>query len=89
MVYKNNENLTYWSLLLQDFNIEWVVTPGSQMGPTDALFHKDDVDTSSDNHFSSIIPNPVIINMLDLTLSKSIASSTLSDLLIVCVLPTL
>ena len=26
-----------WSLFLQDFHIEWVVTPGSQMGPADAL----------------------------------------------------
>ena len=44
-----------WSLFLQDFHIEWIVTPGSQMGPADALSHKDDIDTSSDNHASSIV----------------------------------
>ena len=26
-----------WSLFLQDFDITWEVTPGTQMGPTDAL----------------------------------------------------
>ena len=78
-----------WSLFLHNFNIEWIITPGSQMGPTNALFRKDNVDTSSNNHSSSIVPDPVIINTLDLALSKSIASSTPSDPLVVCVLSAL
>ena len=53
------------------------------MDPADALFHKDDVDTSADNHSSSIISNPVIINVLDLTLSWSISSSMPSNPLII------
>ena len=38
-----------WSLFLQDFHIEWIVTPSSQMGPADTLSRKDDVNISSDN----------------------------------------
>ena len=79
----------HWSLFLQDFNIEWVVTPSSQMGPTDALSHKDNVDTSSDNHSSSIIPDLIVINALDLALSNSISFSTPSDPLVICVLSAL
>ena len=78
-----------WSLFLQDFHIEWVVTPGSQMGPADALSRKDDLDTSSDNHASSIVPEPVVINALDLTLSQSIANSTPFDPLVLRVLSAL
>ena len=46
----NHKNLSYlkdprklscrqahWSLFLQDFDIVWKVTPGTQMGPVDAL----------------------------------------------------
>ena len=68
---KLSRRQAHWSLFLQDFHIEWVVTPGMQMGPTDTLLQKDDLDTSSDNHASSIVPEPVIINALDLTLSQS------------------
>ena len=78
-----------WSLFLQDFHIEWVITPGSQMGPADALSCKDDIDTSTDNHSSSILPDPVIINTLDLTLSQTIAKSSSSDPLVLHVLSTL
>ena len=78
-----------WSLFLQDFHIEWVVTPGSQMGLADALSQKDDLDTSSDNQASSIVPEPVVINALDLTLSQSIANSTSSDPLVLRILSAL
>ena len=70
-------------LFLQDFNIEWIITPGSQIGPANALSRKDDVDTSFDNYSSSIVPDPVIINALDLALSKLITSSTPSDPLVI------
>ena len=72
----------HWSLFLQDFHIEWIVTPGSQMGPADALSRKDNIDTSSNNHVSSIVPDPVVINTFDLALSQSIAQSTPSDPLV-------
>ena len=36
-------------LFLQDFDIIWGVEQGVNMGPTDALSQKDEVDTSDDN----------------------------------------
>ena len=75
-----------WALFLLDFHIEWIVTPGTQMGPADALSRKDTLDTALDNQDTSIVPNPVIINALDLALSTSIAQSTPSDPLILRIL---
>ena len=59
------------------------------MGPADTLSHKDDIDTSADNHSSSIIPDLVVINVLDLALSQSISSSMPSDPLVIHILFTL
>ena len=39
------------------------------MGPVDALSCKDHVDTTGDNTHTSIIPDPVVVNALDLALS--------------------
>ena len=75
-----------WALFLQDFHIEWVVTPGTQMGPADALSCKDTQDTTLNNQDASIVPDPVIINALDLALSTSITQSTPCDPLVLCVL---
>ena len=101
-VITNHKNLSYikdpcklshrqacWSLFLQDFHIKWIVTPGSQMGPADALSCKDDINISSDNHTSSIVPDPVVINALDLALSQSIAQFTPSDPLVLQVISAL
>ena len=49
------------------------------MRSADALSCKDDLDTSSNNHASFIVPKSIVINALDLALSQSIAHSTLSD----------
>ena len=68
-----------WSLFLQDFDIVWRVTPGTQMGPADALSRKDHLDTTADNANIPILPDPMVINTLDLTLSRHIQSSSLSD----------
>ena len=68
-----------WSLFLQDFDIIWKVTPGTQMGPADSLSQKDHLDTTADNTDTPIIPDPMVINALDLTLSHHIQSSSTSD----------
>ena len=34
---KLSRRQAHWSLFLQDFDIVWKVTPGTQMGPADAL----------------------------------------------------
>ena len=36
----------WWMLFLQDFDLVFLAMPGLQMGPADALSHKDEVDTS-------------------------------------------
>ena len=68
-----------WSLFLQDFDIVWKVTLGTQMGPADALSLKDHINTIEDNAHTPILPNPMIINALDLTLSHYIQSSSTLD----------
>ena len=56
------------------------------MGPADALSRKDTQDTTLDNQDASIVPDPVIINALDLALSTSITQSIPSDPLILYIL---
>ena len=58
-----------WSLFLQDFDIQWQVTPGTRMAPADALSRRDHVDTTLDNQETSICPEPVVIQALDLALA--------------------
>ena len=92
LVLTNHKNLSYskvphklshhqacWSLFLQDFDITWKVTPGTLMGPTGALSHKDHIDPTKDNAHTPIHPDPIVINALDLSLSHHIQQSTLSD----------
>ena len=59
------------------------------MGPADALSRRDDINTSNDNQSSSILPDPVVINALDLALSQTIAQSSSSDPLVLRVLSAL
>ena len=68
-----------WSLFLRDFDIVWRVTPGTQKGPADALSHRDHIDTTEDNMHTPILPDPIVINALVLTLSCHIQSSSTSD----------
>ena len=49
------------------------------MGPADALSQKDHLDTTTDNVNTPILPDPMVINALDLTLSCYIQSSSASD----------
>ena len=56
------------------------------MGPGDTLSRKDTQDTTLNNQDASIVPDPVIINALDLALSTFIAQSILSDPLVLRVL---
>ena len=101
-VLTNHKNLSYlkdphklschqacWSLFLQDFDIVWKVTPGMQMGPADALSHKDHLDTTVDNANTPILLDPMVINALDLTLSRHIQSSSALDLFVLKALTAL
>ena len=52
------------------------------MAPADALSRCDHIDTTLDNQETSICPEPVVIQALDLALAQKIQSSTESDPLI-------
>ena len=71
-----------WSLFLQDFDIVWKVLPGTKLAPADALSHYNQVNTSSDNADTTIVPEPAVINALDLTLARHIQSSSSTDPLV-------
>ena len=91
----NHKNLSYikdprklshqqacWSLFLQDFDIHWQITPGTQMVPADTLFQKDLINTTDDNINVAIVPDPVVIQALDLSLACHIQSSSSSNPLV-------
>ena len=78
-----------WSLFLQDFDIIWKVTPGTHMGPADALSQWDHLDTTADNAATPILPDPMVINSLDLMLAHHIKSSSTSDPFVLKALATL
>ena len=67
----------------------WKVTPGTSMGPANALSRKDHLDTTADNADTPILPEPVVINALDLALSRHIQSSSASDPFVLKALSTL
>ena len=58
------------------------MVPLSLRAPVDALFQKDLIDTTNDNVDAAIIPDPVVIQALDLTLAHHIKSSSSSDPLV-------
>ena len=86
---KLSQHQACWSLFLQDFDIVWKVLPGTKMAPADALSHHDSIDTSLDNVDTSIIPEPVVINTLDLALAHHTKSSSSSDPLVLHALSNL
>ena len=59
------------------------------MAPADALSRHDHVDTTLDNQETSICPEPVIIQALDLALAQKIQSSSESDPLVLQALESL
>ena len=71
-----------WLLFLQDFNLQWQVTPGTKMAPADALSRRDHMDTTQDNQETAICLKPIVIQALDLALAQKIRSSTKSDPLV-------
>ena len=59
------------------------------MAPADVLSRHDHVDTTLDNQETSICPEPVIVQALDLALARKIQSSTESDPLVLRALENL
>ena len=69
-------------LFLQDFDLVFLATPGSQMGPADALSHKDEVDTSNNNQDVILLSSTLFIKAINIALADKIALSSPSNLLI-------
>ena len=58
------------------------VTPGSTMGPTNALSHLTDPDISSNNTNITLLPDDLFIHAINTALVDKITSSTPTDLLV-------
>ena len=69
-------------LFLQDFDLVFLATPGSQMGPAGTLSHKDKVDTSNDNQDVVLLPPTLFIKAIDVALTNKIALSSPSNPLV-------
>ena len=59
------------------------------MGPSDALSHKNEVDTSNDNQNVVLLPPILFIKTIDIALADKITHSSLSNLLVSAALHTL
>ena len=69
-------------LFLQDFDLTFLATPRSQMGPTDTLSWKNKIGTSNDNQDVVLLPSVLFIKAINVVLANKITYSFLSDLLI-------
>ena len=58
-----------WSLFLQDFDITWKVLPSTKLAPADTLSRYNQVDTSSDNADTAIVPEPAVTKTLSILTS--------------------
>jgi hypothetical protein len=59
------------------------------MGPADALFHHDNIDTANDNVKLTLLPDDLFTRAIDVALADKIALSTPSDPLVLSALQAL
>jgi hypothetical protein len=96
MVLTDHKNLTYfrqphklsrrqarWNLFLQDFDLHFLHTPGTQMGPANI------VDTADDNVELTLLPDDLFTRTIDTALADKISLSTPSDPLVLSALQAL
>ena len=76
-------------MFLQDFDLAFIHTPGTDMGPTDALSRLPDPDTSSDNADITLLPANLFIQAIDTSLIGKITSLSSTDPLILTVIKSL
>jgi hypothetical protein len=101
-VLTDHKNLTYfwqlhklshrqarWNLFLQDFDLHFHHTPGTQMGPADALSRRDNVDTADNNMELTLLPDDLFARAIDVALADKITLSTASDPLVLSALQAL
>ena len=73
-------------MFLQDFDLTFIHTPGTAMGPADTLSHLPDPDTSSDNADVTLLLANLFIWAIDTVLVNKITSSSSVDPLILNVI---
>ena len=76
-------------LFLQDFDLAFLAILGSQIGPANALSHKDEVDTFNDNQDVILLPPTLFIKAINVALTDKITLFSPSNLLISAALHTL
>ena len=69
-------------LFLQDFDLAFLATPGSQMGPANTLSHKNKIDTNNNNQDIVLLPPMLFIKAINVALANKIAHSSPSNLLV-------
>ena len=79
----------WWMMFLQDFNLQFLHTPSSAMGPADTLSCLTNPDVSSDNIDVTILPDDLFIHAIDTALIQKITSSSSSNPLVVSALQNL
>jgi hypothetical protein len=84
--HKLSRQLVCWNLFLQDFDLHFHHTPGTQMGPTDTLSRCDNIDTADDNLELMLLPDDLFTHAIDVTLADKIALSTPADPLVLSAL---
>ena len=94
--FKQPQNLSHqqarWWLFLQEYDIQWGVERGINMGPADALSQKDEIETSDDNQEITLLKGKdqyFHIQAIDATLAKKVSSSTTQDPIIAKALATM
>ena len=70
-------------MFLQDFDLTFIHTPGTAMGPADALSHLSNPDTSSDNTDVTLLPDDLCTCAIDTALLDKITSSSALDPLVI------
>ena len=86
--FKQPQDLTHWQawwwLFLQEYDIKWGVERGINMGPTDTLSQKDEIDTGDDNREITLLKGGnqyFHIHAIDTALTDKISSSSVSNLI--------
>ena len=94
--FKQPQNLSRqqarWWLFLQEYDIRWGVEQGINMGPTDALSRKDEIETSDDNREITLLKGRdqyFHICIIDAALAKKISSLSTKDPIITKALATM
>ena len=84
--FKQPQNLSRrqarWWLFLQEYDIQWGVERGINMGPTDTLSWKDEIKTCDDNQEITLLKSRdqyFHIRAIDAALAKKISSSSTRD----------